>query len=299
MRPIALYSKILLDSANSDETEDIVKNLGFLDGQTTNPSLLAQNPNIQTKIASGKKLSKEELLAEYKKIVEDIKWTIPQGAVSIEVYADKQTKASEMVIQAEEMDTWVENAYIKLPITKEGLKAANSLTKRGINVNMTLCFTQEQAAAVYAATIDAQADVLISPFLGRLDDNSIDGTDLIMNIQRMYAHSDKHVKIVTASIRDYQHFLYSIYLKTDYITAPYSILNTWAEKRLEVPGINIDEDLFEDKTEYFSNIHQQSIVGITYKEIDLNQEVSEYNISSELTESGLELFAADWNKLIK
>jgi len=299
MRPVALQSKIFLDSGNPTETESIKNALGFLDGQTTNPSLFSKNIEVTEKIAAGKRFTKEKLLEEYKKVIEDIKAVMPQGLVSIEVYADKNTKASEIVAQAEEMNSWIENAYIKLPITREGLKAANTLSKKGISINMTLCFTQEQAAAVYAATIEAQGDVLLSPFQGRLDDNCKDGTDLIMNIQRMFAHSDKHVKIVTASVRDYKHFLYALYTKPDYVTVPTDILNEWVDKNLEVPGVDIDERMFADKTAYFKEINDACIVGISYKEIDLNLEWSEYNINSELTDQGIEKFSADWNNLIK
>lgn len=299
MRPVALHSKIFLDSADSIETELTLKSLGFLDGQTTNPTLLSNNPLIQQYLNEGRKYKRELLIDKYKEIVQSIKAIMPQGAISIEVYADNNTKAADMVSQGEEMDTWVENAYIKLPITREGLKVANTLTKNGINVNMTLCFTQEQAAAVYAATIDAQADVLISPFQGRLDDNCKDGTDLIMNIQRMYSHSDKHVKVVTSSIRDYKHFLYALFVKTDYVTAPYKILEEWAANGLQVPGVDINEDLFEDKAEYFRDINNACITGITYKDIDLNLEWSEYNISSDLTIQGIQKFSEDWNNLIK
>lgn len=299
MRPIALHSKIFLDGANPVETEEIINLLGFLDGQTTNPSLFAKNLFIQERIDSSNKFTKEQLLEEYKNIIQDIKEITPKSLISIEVYCDENTKSSEMISQALEMNTWIENAYIKLPITREGLKAANSLCKKGINLNMTLCFTQEQAAAVYAATIDAEGDVLISPFQGRLDDNCKDGTDLIMNIQRMYSLSDKHVKIVNSSIRDYTHFLYALYTKTEYITAPFNILNEWANNGLEVPGVDIDEDIFKDKTEYFKDIHNACIVGISYKEIDLSLEWGEYNISSDLTTQGIKKFSEDWNALLK
>lgn len=298
MRPITLNSKIFLDSANPEETETALNLLGFLDGQTTNPSLVTKNPDLQELILSGKKLSKVELMDSYKSIIQHIKSILPQGNISIEVYADKTTRSSDMVAQAEEMNTWIENAYIKLPITREGLKAANNLSKKGVNLNMTLCFTQEQAAAVYSATLDTKAEVIISPFQGRLTDNCKDGTDLIMNIQRMYSLSDKHVKICNSSIRDYAHFLYALYTKTDYITTPFSVLKTWEENKLEVPGIDINEDIFKDKTEYFKDINDACVVGISYKEIDLSLEWSEYNIYSELTEQGIEKFSNDWNSLI-
>lgn len=299
MRPTALQTKIFLDSGNPKETQDIVVKLGFLDGQTTNPSLFAKNPDIQTSIQEGRKYTRETLSEEYKNVIQNIKSVIPQGIISIEVYADSTTKASEIVTQAEEMNTWIENAYIKLPITKEGLKAAKVLSAKGINLNMTLCFSQEQAAAVYSSTKGAKAEVLLSPFQGRLDDNCKDGTDLIMNIQRMFAHSDKHVRLVTSSVRDYKHFLYAIFTKPDFVTAPYSILSEWFDKGLEMPGIDIDETIFEDKTEYFKDINDSCIVGISYKELDLSLDWNEYDIFHELTEQGLLKFSSDWNTLFQ
>lgn len=77
---------------------------------------------------------------------------IPQGSVSVEVYADSSTKAEEMLAEAFEMSSWIPNAHIKFPSTKEGLKAAERAVKANLRVNMTLCFQQEQAAAVYSAT---------------------------------------------------------------------------------------------------------------------------------------------------
>jgi transaldolase len=299
MRPIELQTKIFLDSGSPEETTETISLLGFLDGQTTNPSLFAKNLSVQNLLNEGKKFSKDELMNQYRSVIEKISEEIPQGAISIEVYSDEKTTSKEMIAQAEDMNTWTGNAFIKLPITKEGLKAANYLSKNGFDINMTLCFTQEQAAAVYAATKGSTGQVLISPFQGRLDDNCKDGTDLIMNIQRMYSHSDKHVKICTASVRDYKHFLYALYTKPDYVTVPAVILKEWAENNMQLPGIDIDEDVFEDKTEYFKNINDSCIVGISYKEIDLNLEWSEYNINSDLTTQGLSKFALDWNNLLK
>lgn len=298
MRPIELKTKILLDSGDPKETEQALNLLGFLDGQTTNPTLVSKSPNVAEKIANGLKFTKKELANEYKSIIEDIKAVIPQGLISIEVYADSKTTAKEIIKESLEINKWINNAFIKLPITPQGLEAASVLSKQGVNLNLTLCFSQEQAAAVYAATIGATAEVFISPFQGRLDDNCKDGTDLIMNIQRMYAHSDHHVKIVTASIRDYHHFLYALYLKPEFVTVPLSIIKEWSEKNLELPAVDISEDQFKDKAQYFKDINNACIVGISYKEIDLNQDWTTFNIENELTDQGLLKFSSDWNNLL-
>src|SRR5437899_10534607 len=145
-------TKILVDCVDPNETLRIKSLLVFVDGQTTNPSLVAKNPEIQQLIASGRTLSPEEEKNEYKKIVQSISPLVGTAGVSIEVFADLDTTAEQMVAQGQEMFSWIPNAYIKYPCTHEGLRAAHVSVEQGIRVNMTLCFSQDQAAAVYAAT---------------------------------------------------------------------------------------------------------------------------------------------------
>jgi hypothetical protein len=138
-------TRILVDGGDPAETLRIKSLIGFVDGQTTNPSLIAKNPEIQRLIASGHKLSSEEEKNEYKKIVQSISPLVGDAGVSIEVFADLHTKAEEMVAQGQEMFSWIPNAYIKYPCTHEGLRAAQMSVKESIRVNITLCFSQEQA----------------------------------------------------------------------------------------------------------------------------------------------------------
>ena len=91
MRPPNLKTKIFLDSGNPVETREAIKLLGFLDGQTTNPSLIAKNPELQAKLSAGEKLSSEDVNTFYKSVIEEIHSMIPDGSISIEVYADKNT----------------------------------------------------------------------------------------------------------------------------------------------------------------------------------------------------------------
>ena len=182
MRPANLKTKIFLDSGDPAETRAAFLALGFLDGQTTNPSLVAKNPET-----AGKKFSKDELISFYRKVVEEISSLIPKGSVSVEVYADALTSAEEMLKQARIFNKWISNAHVKFPTTTEGLKAAEIAVREGIKVNMTLVFSQQQAAAVYMATKGAKkGDVFISPFAGRLDDIGENGMDVISNIVKMY-----------------------------------------------------------------------------------------------------------------
>src|SRR6516165_5742005 len=141
-------TKILVDGGDPEETLRVKQLLGFVDGQTTNPSLIAKNPEIQQRIASGHTLSPQEEKDEYRKIVQTISPLVGDAGVSIEVFADLDTSAEEMLAQGEEMFAWIPNAYIKYPCTHEGLRAAQLSVARHIRVNMTLCFSQKQAAAV-------------------------------------------------------------------------------------------------------------------------------------------------------
>ncbi|PYX04599.1 MAG: transaldolase, partial [Acidobacteria bacterium] len=172
-------TKILVDGGDPEETLRVRNLLGFVDGQTTNPTFVAKNPEVQKLIASGRKLTWEEQQEKYKTIVRKISPLVGTAGVSIEVFADFDTSAEQMLAQGEEMFTWIPNAYIKYPCIREGLRAAKMSVERGMRVNMTLCFSQEQAAAVYAATIGAKEPVYVSPFVGRMDDRGDDVMGLV------------------------------------------------------------------------------------------------------------------------
>ncbi|MBI2459740.1 MAG: transaldolase [Parcubacteria group bacterium] len=286
-KPKNLAAKIFLDGGDPNETRKIIKLLGFLDGQTTNPTLIAKNPDAQKRLKAGEKFTSKEIYDFYRHVVKNISALVPDGSVSVEVYADKNTAAAEMFMQGKEIFSWIPNAHIKYPITAAGLLAAKRSIKAGLRVNLTLCFTQEQAAAVYAATRGAKkGDVFVSPFIGRLDDRGENGMELIKNIIKMYKAGDGHSEILTASVRSMEHFLYAIQLGSDIITAPYKILKQWGEKGLPLP-----EDDFTYKV--------QGLKNIPYKQIDLSQDWKKYNLAHELTETGLNHFAADWKALIK
>ncbi|GBD33981.1 putative transaldolase [bacterium HR34] len=284
-----LKTKIFLDSADPQETFEVFNLLGFLDGQTTNPTLISKNPEIQKRLQKGEKLKKEEVYNFYKSVIEQITKIIPDGLISIEVYADKNTPAKEMINQAIQMKDWAKNSYIKLPTTKEGIKTAIELVKRGVNVNMTLCFSQEQAAAVHCALnniVQKEWQVLISPFIGRLDDRGVNGMDLIKNILKMYKDNDSKVKVLAASIRNIDHLLYSIHLECPILTSPFKVLKEWAQLNLILPDEN------------YKYHKEKELSPLPYQELDLHKNWEEFNIYHELTDIGLEKFANDWNSLI-
>ncbi len=290
MRPTGLTSKIFLDSGDPAETRAIIACLGFLDGQTTNPTLVAKNPYAKGRFDKGDKFSSTEIITFYQQVVCEIEQLIPQGSVSIEVYADENTPANEMFQQGQEMNSWIPNAHIKYPIIAAGLAAAEQSIKAKMRVNMTLCFSQAQAAAVYAATAGAaKGDVFISPFIGRLEDIGNNGLDLIANIVKMYQVSDNYVAVLAASVRTMEHFMRSLALGADIITAPFHILKEWGEAGQPLPSSSQYTD---------EMLTRNPLKAIPYQQLDLQQPWQSYDISHELTTKGVQQFAADWNALI-
>ena len=279
-------SKILVDGGDPQETERIKRLVGFVDGQTTNPSLIAKNPEVARLVKSGQKLTETQEAAEYKKIVQAISPLVGEAGVSIEVFADFNTTADEMLRQGQDMNSWIPNAYIKYPCTAEGLKAAQHSVAEGLRVNMTLCFSQSQAAAVYAATKGAKDPVYVSPFVGRLDDIGQNGMDLIRNIKRMFAGSDGHVLILAASIRNLKHLLCSFYYGADLVTVPTKVLQEWANQGMPLP----------DKSYSYKAVGAE----IRYEDdLNLNQPWERFNIQHELTRKGIERFVADYESTIR
>jgi transaldolase len=284
-------TKILVDGGDPEETLKIKKLIGFVDGQTTNPSLIAKNPEVQKLLASGHQLTAQEQKDEYRKIVQKISPLVGDAGVSIEVFADLDTTAEQMLAQGEEMFSWIPNAYIKYPCTHEGLRAANISVKRGIRVNMTLCFSQDQAAAVYAATRGAQEPVYVSPFIGRLDDRGDNGMDVIRNILRMYQRGDHHVLVLAASIRHLDHLLCSFALNAELATVPGKVLLAWAAKGTPLPDDSFAYDAIDS--------NGQPLKPVEYKELDLGASWESFDLQHELTTKGIQKFVADYESTLR
>lgn len=286
-RPAYLKTKIFLDGGDPAETRRAIQELGFLDGQTTNPTLIAKNPDAKKRLEAGQTFSREEIMDFYRGVVGEIAPLVPEGSVSVEVYADTATTAEDMFTQGKEMFSWLPNAHIKYPTTKEGLIAAERSVAAGMRVNMTLCFTEAQAAAVYAATRGAKkGDVFVSPFVGRLDDRGENGMDLIKNIQALYQSGDGHVEVLVASVRSMEHFKYALALKADIITAPFALLGAWAAEGMPVP----------EKSDF--TYPAKDLAAIPPYGFDLSKAWTAFDIRHPLTDKGIERFAADWNALI-
>ncbi len=282
-------TKIFLDGGDAYETKKIIDKLGFLDGQTTNPTyFVKRNPKVLEIVGQGKKIKQAELFDLYKKLAQELSALLPKGSISLEVYVDKKTSKQEIINQAREMYTWIPNVHIKIPVVVAGLEAAEILSAEGMRLNMTLCFSQEQAAAVHAATKDSRpGQIFISPFVSRLDKIGENGFDLLLNIQKMYKQAGSHVSILAASVHSLYDIAQVLEYKLDIITVPFVDLLKWINagqpqtiKNLPVKDVS-------------------SLDPIPYLELNLEKNWSSFNIKHELTEKGLQSFADDWNSIVK
>ena len=213
------------------------------------------------------------------------------AGVSIEVFADLDSRAEEMLAQGQEMFTWIPNAYVKYPCTHEGLRAAEMSVQKSIRVNMTLCFSQEQAAAVYAATQGSKEPVYVSPFVGRLDDQGENGMDLIRNIKKMYQRSDGHVHVLAASIRTINHLLCSFFLGAELVTVPSKVLQEWAAAGFPMP----DQDFVYKGVD----AKGRPLQPIPYKDLDLKLPWDSFDLTHELTTKGIQKFVADYQSTLR
>ena len=188
--------KFFIDTANLDQIRE-AQDLGILDGVTTNPSLMAKEG-----IAG-----KEAIMNHYKTICE-----IVDGDISAEVLG---TTYDEMIAEGEELAAIHPNIVVKIPMIKDGVKALKYFSDNGIKTNCTLIFSAGQAllAAKAGATY-------VSPFLGRLDDISTDGLNLIEEIRVIYDNYDYNTEILAASIRHSMHIINCAKIGADVITSP-------------------------------------------------------------------------------
>jgi len=202
--------KIFIDTANLSEIKK-AKALGLVDGVTTNPTLLAKEG--------------EETETLIRKIWEEVK-----GPVNVEVTG---MTCEEMVKEAKVMATWGGEMVIKIPITSEGLKTVRILSSEGIHTNVTLLFSPSQA--ILAAKAGA---TYICPFLGRLDDISFNGLDLIRQIRAIYSsYPDIMTQIIVASIRNPIHVIEAGMLGAEIVTIPPSIIEQMVKHPLTDKGI--------------------------------------------------------------
>lgn len=202
--------RLFLDTANLTHIRHGVE-LGVVSGVTTNPSLVSKEGKV-----------------DYKALVKEICSVVP-GPVSTEVLSQE---AAGMVAEAHEIVTWAENVAVKIPATLEGLKATASLARENIKVNMTLCFSLNQA--ILAA--DAGA-AFVSPFVGRLDDIGEDGMNLVVDIVKHLSYYRLPTQVIAASIRHTAHCLAAAKAGAHIATVPYGVLLQMVEHPLTTIGV--------------------------------------------------------------
>jgi len=216
------FLRIFLDTANIEEVKN-ANDLGIISGVTTNPSLVAREGR------------------PFRQVVEEI-CNIVNGPVSAEVISQD---AAGMVQEARELASIHPNVVIKIPMTGEGLKAVKQLSGEGIKTNVTLIFSANQAllAALAGATY-------VSPFVGRLDDISHKGMDILADIVPIFAQYGFSTEIIAASIRHPLHVLEAARLGADIATVPYQVLMQMIKHPLTDIGLArflSDWEKFKDK----------------------------------------------------
>ncbi len=204
--------KFFIDTANLDEIRDAA-DMGVLDGVTTNPSLVAKE-----------NMSFDKLLKEICEIVE--------GPVSAEVTAIEHKLMVEEGLRLAEI---ADNIAVKLPLTRDGLKACVDLTEQDVMVNMTLCFSAAQG--VLAAKAGA---FFISPFIGRLDDISTNGMKLVKDLVEIYNNYGFDTEVLVASIRHPMHVIEAALAGADIATIPHAVI----DKLLKHPLTDIGLEKF-------------------------------------------------------
>ena len=201
--------KFFVDTAEIDAIAEL-NDLGMVDGVTTNPSLV---------LKSGR-----DILEVTKEICD-----LVDGPVSAEVVA---TEADDMIAEGRKLAKIAPNIAVKVPLTWAGLKTCKTLTDEGRIVNVTLCFSTNQA--ILAAKAGA---TFISPFIGRLDDINLDGMDLIADIRQVYDNYGFETEILAASIRTVNHVTDSARIGADVITAPPGVIKKLADHPLTDRGL--------------------------------------------------------------
>ena len=204
--------QFFLDTANLDQIKEAAS-WGIIDGVTTNPSLV----------------SKENM--KFEELIKEICRTVP-GPVSVESVS---TRAEDIIVEARELASLADNVVVKVPICLEGLKAIKALANEGINVNTTLIFSPSQA--LLAAKAGAK---YVSPFVGRLDDISHDGLDLVDQIITIYNNYVIETEVIVASIRHPLHVVEAALMGADIATMPLSSL----EKLVRHPLTDIGMEKF-------------------------------------------------------
>ncbi|MFH1830718.1 MAG: fructose-6-phosphate aldolase [Pseudomonadota bacterium] len=202
--------KLFIDTAAIDEIRE-ANAMGVLDGVTTNPSLIAKTGR------------------DFKTVVKEIFEEIPDRPVSLEVTA---TDCEGMIEDAKKLADIAPNVVCKIPSTVEGIKAIKTLSDMGIKTNATLCFSPNQAFLLAKA-----GATYVSPFVGRLDDITHVGMDLIADIVQIYSNYDYETQIIVASVRNPLHVHEAARLGADVCTIPFGVIKQLMKHPLTDIGI--------------------------------------------------------------
>ena len=209
--------KFFIDTANLDEILAAAE-LGVLDGVTTNPSLIAKI------VGDPSNFTYNDFKAHIARICE-----IVDGPVSAEVTC---LKAEEMIAEGEDLGAIHENVVVKCPLTIDGLKAIKHFSSVGIRTNATLVFTPNQALLAAKAGAD-----FVSPFVGRLDDISTDGMELVKQIVTIYDNYGYSTEVIVASVRTPLHVIDAAMMGADIATIPYSVIKQLVNHPLTDAGL--------------------------------------------------------------
>jgi transaldolase len=209
--------KFFIDTASLDEIR-AANELGVLDGVTTNPSLIAKIVKDPTNFT----------YSDFKEHIAKI-CEIVDGPVSAEVTS---LKADEMIVQGEDLAAIHKNVVVKCPLTVDGLKAIRHFSQNGIKTNATLVFSPTQALLAAKAGAD-----FVSPFVGRLDDVSTSGMDLVRQIVTIYDNYGYLTEVIVASVRNPLHVVESAMAGADIATIPYSVIKQLANHPLTDSGL--------------------------------------------------------------
>jgi len=206
--------KLFIDTANLEEIREAAS-WGLIDGVTTNPSLMAKELGRVGEVGAGPCACPGQPRGVAPTVVEEICGLVA-GPVSAEVTA---LEAGEMVEEARELSAIHENVVVKIPMTVEGLKAVGRLQKEEIKTNVTLVFSATQA--LLAAKAGAS---YVSPFVGRIDDRSGDGMEVVAQILEIFANYGFETEVIVASVRHPRHVLEAALLGAEIATVPFGIL---------------------------------------------------------------------------
>jgi transaldolase len=201
--------KFFIDTADVNEIRE-AESLGILDGVTTNPTLVSRTGR------------------PFKETIEEI-CSIVKGPVSAEVVS---TDTEGIIEEARELAKIADNIVVKVPLIKDGLKAVKALTSEGIKVNVTLCFSSNQALLAAKA-----GGTYVSPFVGRLDDKGHTGMEVVDEIRTIYDNYGFETQIIVASIRNPLHVRDAALMGADIATIPFAVFNNIVKHPLTDAGL--------------------------------------------------------------